>query len=697
MRAVCVFKIGPDLSVASRFRIAARLYRAGVAALALFAWNACEALTDSHVLSFSFTHTGVVSTGTVALASTISNTVTTTAPTINIPQFSTTLGRLTKVTVTFTTTTATYGVSPSGTLTLITNATATRTLAYSITASSTTGANSNQLTNSGASLVQAFQGSTAQIGGAPLAASSVYTATADLANFTGSGTVPAVLTATNLLSVTTTASVLNGAGLQGSGTYAGSVTVAYDYLPYNVTGVVYNDADHNGFRSASETGTGLTLYAKLMSSTTGPVVQTATVDPSTGAYAFATGGGSYRIIIDDNATTSDTTALVPPAGWTATQAPTLTRDIVVTADLASQDFGLVHATGASGRLFVDDGSGSGTANDGILNGSERGLAAHAVQVLDASNNVLDTAVSAADGSYSLFIPTSVTNGATLRILPVADAAQLRTGATVGTTAGTYSPGANTVTFAFSNATAYSGVNFGSIPVTALSGAGLQSGLPGAVLLYSHRFTAKTAGSVTFSTSHTGPANVAWTEVIYLDSNGNGVIDAGEQPVTGAISMTAGQVVFLIVKVSIPEASAPTMSLGTALNATMALSNSSISASYSSTTIDVATVLALDGNAASLVLVKTVSVDTVSPGGTVVYTINFSNKGETAISNLVITDQTPAYTTFVSSTTPTTPTSLTSASTTVPSVGAAGVLRWTFTGSLAPNGQGSVQFSVTLSP
>src|SRR5262249_52379775 len=148
-----------------------------------------------------------------------------------------------------------------------------------------TGSDSNSVTNSGAGLVTLLGSGTSEIGGAPLAKTTQFTAATDLAQWSGSGSASVSITATDTLAVTTLVSLFNGAGFTGSGTYSGSVTVTYTFTPWAVSGYVYKDADHNSFRGSTEVGTGLTLYAKVLneSSPAGPALQATTVDPSTGS------------------------------------------------------------------------------------------------------------------------------------------------------------------------------------------------------------------------------------------------------------------------------------------------------------------------------------------------------------------------------------------------------------------------------
>ncbi len=670
-----------------------RLRRAlATALLAVPPWT-CQAATDTHAAPFSFNHAGAVSTGLLAVAGTFSTPTTTAAPAIALPLFDRSLGHLNKVTVNVSTSSATFAVGPTGLLSLVASGTATRQLGYTVAAGASTASDSSQVATSGAALLTLLASGAVEIGGAPLASSQTFSAEADLQRFTGPGNATVAISATDTLAVFTLVSIANGAGLTGSGTYAGTASVAYDYTPYRLSGTVFGDTDRDGQRSSGETGTGLALYAKLVSVASGLVLQTTSVDPATGRYGFDVPAGSYRVLIDDNASTADTTPLLPPPGWSATQPTALLRAATVTNDLPGQDFGLAPGTAVSGRLFVDDGAGGGIANDGVRNGGERGFAGRVVQALDAAGNVLASAATAADGSYRLYLPATVANGAPLRLAPLSDGSLRVTGVAAATSGGVFDAARQGLVFAFSNAAAVPGIDFGAIPVAVPTAAGAQAGMPGAVLFFRHRYVATTAGQLSLSTSHTGPDNVTWSDDVYLDTNGNGSIDPGETPLSAPVSVAAGQSVWFIVKLTLPAYALASARLHTVLRADLLLANASPAATVSSSVLDDAQVLASEGSA--LQLIKSVSADTAAPGSTVVYTIRFVNLGSGPITHLQINDETPPFTTFVSAAAPTLPGSLASATTTLPAAGAGGPLQWTFTGELAPNAEGSVQFVVQV--
>lgn len=102
------------------------------------------------------------------------------------------------------------------------------------------------------------------------------------------------------------------------------------------------------------------------------------------------------------------------------------------------------------------------------------------------------------------------------------------------------------------------------------------------------------------------------------------------------------------------------------------------------------------NKLPITLVKSASQLTVPPGSAVTYTITYGNpNGAQALQNIVISDVTPAFTSFTSAACGTLPASLTSCGIAAPAVGTSGTVTWTMGGSLNPGATGSVSITVTV--
>lgn len=520
------------------------------------------------------------------------------------------------------------------------------------------------------------------------------------------------LTCTNTNSVSSTVLPVNSPGASytiPSLQYGDAVVCTFTNTPIfsPVTGTVYSDANHNTSQDAGEAGTGVVgLYVKLAPSSggvcSGPATAAALVNTVSGAYSLSSvPAGSYCLILDNNSTLSDITPALP-AGWIGNQNPTGVINLTVanTPPATPQNFGLFNGSRLSGTVFADTGAGAGIANNGLRDGAEAGLSGITVSA-SAGAVAVASAGTAGDGSYTLWVPASV--GGPVTVTPAAPVAYLATGGVAGTTGGSYSRPA--VSYTPVAGQSYIGVNFGLVPPNTLAPNGAQSALPGTALFYTHSFQAGSAGQVSFTlASIATPASPTWSQVLYLDSNCNATLDAAEPQIAAAITAVAGQTLCLIVKQFVPaDAGLGTQNTLT-LSAAFSYTGASPALSATLTAMDVTTV----GEQGALNLRKLVSNLTLSqgpattinaaPGNTLQYTLTALNNGIEPLSTLVISDATPAFTTYLSAACPAVlPASLSACSvSTQPAVGAVGSLQWTFTGSLAPSAQLVVTYQVKVS-
>jgi uncharacterized repeat protein (TIGR01451 family) len=466
----------------------------------------------------------------------------------------------------------------------------------------------------------------------------------------------------------------------------------------SVSGFVYEDVNLNVQRDSSETGTGLSLYIKLIDTTnpSGPAVAAASVNPATGAYSITSvATGIYTLVLDDNNTLTDVTPTLT-AGWSGTEMPNGTRTPVpINGPMPNQNFGLYHGLLVTGRVFNDNGTGAGTANDGSLNGTEPGVSGAVVKLTDTSGaTVYSNATTDATGAFALAIPSSVAAGTQLKITETNPAGFVSTGASVGSTSGSYDRSSDTITFNIVANTSYTNVSLGDVAVNTLSTDGQQAGLPGTTLYYAHTFVANSKGTLSLSTTSVqNPLVAGWTATIYRDSNSNGKIDAGEPAITAPVAVNTGDTVAVIVKVFIP-ANAP---LGakdqTTLSANFAYTGASPALNASLSRQDKTTV----GNptTSDLTLTKTVDKPAAAPGETITYTVTYTNNSTDVLRDVIIYDSTPAFTTFVSGSNGPLPADLTAVAFSSPAVGGTGAMRWTFTGTLRPGGTSTVTFRVKL--
>lgn len=462
-----------------------------------------------------------------------------------------------------------------------------------------------------------------------------------------------------------------------------------------VSGTVYLDDNHNSLMDATESGTGLTLYAKRVPAAGGPAEEAVVVTPASGAYTFtAVANGTYSVVLDDNSTLSDIEPTIP-AAYVGTEAPAFTRGFTMNGIiLTGVNLGLYHGAKVSGTVFADTGAGGGTANNGVKDGGEVGLAGVTVYARTDALALLDRDVTDALGGYTLFVPDS-SNGTSVKVVETNLSNTVSTGGSAGDTGGSYARGTDTVTYTFASGQSRTGVNFGDVPQNTLVPDGMQTGLPGAMVFYRHLYNAGTAGQVTFTTTHTAvPSLTGWSSALYRDENCNGALDGAETLVSGAISVSAGDQLCLLASEFIPSNATVNAQDQLVLTAAFSYTGASPALSGSLSRTDVTMVGT--ASAAGLLLTKTADLASARPGQTIVYTIAYTNRSKDNLSNVTIQDFTPAYTSFVSAGYGTPPSGITGCTvTTQPSVDGKGALKWTLTGVLKPGLSGTVTYSVKV--
>ncbi len=131
---------------------------------------------------------------------------------------------------------------------------------------------------------------------------------------------------------------------------------------------------------------------------------------------------------------------------------------------------------------------------------------------------------------------------------------------------------------------------------------------------------------------------AWTTRIYLDTNGNGIRDAGEDTIVASTTLLPADASYhVIVEVDIPAQTAVHTSNATTLTATSQFNN----------TVSDAGVYTLTVQDAVLTVNKfIVDTPTYRPGDVVTYAIEGTNTGTAVAQSVVVTDAIPANTTFV---------------------------------------------------
>ncbi|NOT33723.1 MAG: DUF11 domain-containing protein [Candidatus Eisenbacteria bacterium] len=463
-----------------------------------------------------------------------------------------------------------------------------------------------------------------------------------------------------------------------------------------LSGFGYADADHDAQKDASENGSGLTLWAKLISvASPASALDVVSVDAVSGAYAFGfVTSGAWNVVLDDNASATDVSATAP-AGRLLTEAPSGSRLVnVATSDVANQNFGLWFGSRASGRVFRDDGTAGGIPNDGVAQPGEPGISSACVRAVHTAcpGGQCDSTLSDAAGGFTLWWPASAaTPGA--RIVEVNPVTWLSTGGTGGTSGGTYARATDAITHTPVNGLEVTALGFGDVPPNQLVAPGLGAGVAGSSVAYAHTFTAGSTGSVSFgATQSASPPLPGWGWTLIRDLDCDGVVDPGEPAITSPLALATGQVMCLVLRHATPNGAPAGAAELVTLSASMSYVNAAPILVSEVQTSDRTTVI----DAGALRLAKSVDLANARPGDVLTYTITYTNLGPAPLSSIVINDATPAWTTFDSGGCGALGSGLSGCGLTVsPAVGAAGAVRWTLTGALAPGASGSVTFRVRV--
>ena len=450
--------------------------------------------------------------------------------------------------------------------------------------------------------------------------------------------------------------------------------------PALVSGTVYLDANRNGTFDGAESGIGINnLFVKAVLSGQNSAAQAAPVDAATGAYSLSgLAAGTYTLVLNNGANLADITPALP-TGYVGTQAPNGTRQLVVSNQtIQNQNFGLFNGAQISGVVYEDNGTGSGP-----------GLPNVKINLTRDDGAIVDTTTTDASGNFSFRVPNSL--GSTpLKVVEVNPPGYLSVSGSAGTTGGTYDLPSDTISFAYTAGSTYSGLRFGDARGVSFTGEDSKTGTIGSSVFYPHVFTAQTAGTVSFSTTQLpSPNNAAWSVVTFRDSNGNGQLDGGDAQITAApLAVAAGTPITIFLQNFIPTTAANGAQDRLTVTATFTPTSGPVQTLSRS---DLTTVAANQG----LVLSKTVDKATARSGDVLLYTITYRNTGADALTNLIVRDATPAYTRFVAAADGTRPAGLTSVTIANPGANNKGAVSWTFAGSLNPGQSGTVTFQVRV--
>jgi len=393
-------------------------------------------------------------------------------------------------------------------------------------------------------------------------------------------------------------------------------------------------------------------------------------------------------------TVTNTVVFSPPGGGAVFDPGTGNNSASVTTVISNRRL--------AGTVFADTGVGGGTANDGVRNGAETGIAGVTVRLTDCAATVLSTATTDGAGDYLLAIPEAATNGTALCVVETNLAGYVSTGGQPGDTGGDYDRGNDRVQFTLAAPGNYVDVDFGDVPENRFLTDGARTVAPGGTVTFPHVFVAGTGGSVSFATLGAANPDVpGWSEVLYRDSDCDATLSAGDTPLAGATAVAAGDRLCLLVQQFAPAGLASGASRLVTVQAFFVYTNANPALSASYTRQDVTTTS--DGSLLLLKEVRNVSragawttSNLANPGEILEYRITYRNTGQAPIDDLEISDMTPAFTVFVSASCDLPlPAALTLCTTSAPAPLATGAIRWQFDGLLLPASSGVVRFEAKV--
>ena len=392
-------------------------------------------------------------------------------------------------------------------------------------------------------------------------------------------------------------------------------------------------------------------------------------------------------------------------------------------------FELLNRILLSGVVFEDNGIGGATAaHDGIQNGSEIGLSHFMVTVTlndtgvtgVTSGDVIATELTTGDGGYQFIIGVDF-SGKNL-LLNVVKKAEWINISEANVTSIPQVTSVNVVDSQMSiNANAgddIDGLNFGKVREPRMEPDNFSDAEPNKVVIFPHKFTAATSGSVTFSVINTtpSPANNSWSTVLYRDNDCNGVIDGSDVQIISSVAVNGESDVCLLSKVFVPANASLNAQYYYDIAADMIFTDTTGTGhGVTRLVLDKDTVRVTFSGAGELKIEKTVKNITTSdgesrsnqakPGDILEYKIYFRNNGSGVIDMLKINDSVPDFTTLsesVSCTVPATllPSTLTSCTVSSPNsidnvIGYEGHIEWQFDGTLAPAENGYITYQVTV--
>ena len=246
------------------------------------------------------------------------------------------------------------------------------------------------------------------------------------------------------------------------------------------------------------------------------------------------------------------------SGTTGLSGNTLTIGNTDTAIVCTYTNTRVQLTVVSGRAFTDNSGTTANASkayNGVQDAGETGIAGSKVSLTNCASTEIASTTTSASGDYSFSVTPAQLPAPNFCIVQTNVSGYTSVSGTAG-----YSRSTDTITLSNTGATSYTANNFGDAKLSlVLTEDGQKTVSPGSVVDYPHRLIAGSVMNVNSLqlTATQQPASAAdqpWSDVVYRDTNCNGVVDAGEavfNPATTPLAMLPGQEICLVQRVSSP--------------------------------------------------------------------------------------------------------------------------------------------------
>lgn len=340
--------------------------------------------------------------------------------------------------------------------------------------------------------------------------------------------------------------------------------------------------------------------------------------------------------------------------------------VALNGEVEDYPFELINQIIIKGFVFEDNAAGGATAHDGIMSHSEVGLGRFTVQAIYQGSSIagyntgdiLATVRTRGNGSYELLLPVEVaTQAVVIDVIKQSAWIDISESDLQSITQATSTSVIDSQITVVANAgdnVEY--LNFGKVKSLRLEADNFTHVELGKFVFLPHRLETYTAGSVSFAITNAviTPANSSWSIALYRDHNCNRQLDSGDNSLSAPISVTGYDTVCLLSKVFVPNNAVLNSQAYYAVNATMIFEDLLLLGhGITRVVTDLDTIRVTFAGAGELVLEKTVNNITqatgkltqniAKPNDILQYEIVFANVGTGTITDVIIFDDTPAYT------------------------------------------------------